>query len=53
MRDVAEGALQALAWVWLLLQEKNAEEARREVEEAIKTILKGVGKDFKIIIEPP
>ena len=52
MRELAQGALQALAWVLLLLQEKNTEEARKEVEEAIRTILKGVGKDFRIIIEP-
>ena len=51
MRDYIEGGLEALSWVRHLLKEKKAEEALKEVEDAIETILKGVAIDFRMRIE--
>jgi len=51
MRDYTEGVVEALNWVRHLLKEKKAEEALKEVEDAIETILKGVAIDFRRRIE--
>jgi len=51
MKDYTEGALSALSWVKLLLKEKKTEDVLNEVETAIQTMLKGVGIDFRRIIE--
>ena len=51
MRNYAVGAVEALSWVKHLLKEKKAEEALKEVEDAIETILKGAAIDFRRRIE--
>jgi len=51
MNDYVAGAVEALSWVKHLLKQKKAEEAIKEVEDAIETILKGVAIDFRRCIE--
>jgi len=51
MKDYTAGALSALSWVQLLLKEKKTEDVLNEVETAIQIMLKGVGKEFRRIIE--
>ena len=46
MRDFARGAFEALCWVKWLLERFSIEEVRREVEEAIREIQRGVAVDF-------
>lgn len=51
MKDYTAGALSALSWVQLLVKEKKTEDVLNEIETAIQTMLKGVGIDFRRIIE--
>jgi len=51
MNDYAVGAVEVLSWVKHLLKEKEAEEALKEVEDVIETILKAAAIDFRRRIE--
>jgi len=51
LNDYVDDALSALSWVQQLLKEKKAEDVLSEIETAIQTMLKGVGIDFRKIIE--
>ena len=53
LNDYVDGALSALSWVQQLLKEKKAEDVLSEIETAIQTMLKGVGIDFRRLIEIP
>jgi len=51
LNDYVDGALSALSWVQQLLKEKKAGDVLNEIETAIQTMLKGVGIDFRRLIE--
>ena len=48
MDEYTKGALEALAWIQLLMEKgKSKENIRREIEEARDLLLKGVAVNFK------
>ena len=51
MNDYVDGALSALSWVQQLLKEKKAEDVLSEIETTIQIMLKGIGIDFRRLIE--
>ena len=46
MNDRAQGVVEALAWTITVLQKTGPVKARKQIEEALNTILEGVAEDF-------
>ena len=52
MDEYTKGALEALAWIQLLIEKgKSKENIRKEIEEARDLLLKGVAVNFKKRVE--